>query len=144
MDVYMNKMNCAYFCGIFLLDVFWMLLTKQMWLCCRLSSLHSDWWPWFRGASSADSASWADGWCCVWVSGCPGCHAVPSCSSHCARWVHTIHMQKTTHKHRLQMTSHHWDSQASPVIELQKNCKGFHWCHWLHALSFVWGRNECI
>lgn len=83
-----------------------------MWLCCRLSTLHSDWRPRFRGASFANPACRADGWRCVWVPGCPGCHEVPSCPSHCAGWVRIKHTQTPkTPLHWHQPTSNHWGAK---------------------------------
>lgn len=85
-----------------------------MCLRCRLSSLHSDWRPRFRRASFANPACRTDGWRCVWVPGCPGCHEVPSCPPHCAGWVRIKHTQSPNNTTALAPTtshSHHWGAK---------------------------------
>lgn len=49
-------------------------------LCCGRGS--RIWW-----APPSHPKGGADGWCCVRVPGHPGCHEVPSSSTHCARLV---------------------------------------------------------
>lgn len=85
---------------------------EQMCLHCRISSLHSDWRPRFRRASSADPTCRADGWRRVWVPGCPGCHEVPSCPPHCAGWVQIKHVQTPKNATALaRAASNHWGSK---------------------------------
>lgn len=99
-------------------------LNEQMCSHCRLPSLHSDRRPQFRGAPFADPARRADGWCSVWVPGCPGCHEVPSRSPHCAGWVQIDHTCRCTPHN---VTALH--QTASVTVKQNISQKRLHWCH---------------